>query len=53
MVSPQNIMENFLDVKLDLAHGLVYHFAFAPKGKVDRGRRITVEYGRVGTLTIE
>jgi hypothetical protein len=53
MDSLQNIMENFLDVKLALAGGLVYYFTLGSREKVDRGKRILVEYGRVGTLTIE
>jgi hypothetical protein len=46
-------MENSLDVKLDLVRVLMYYSTFGARAKVDRRRRILVEYGRVGTLTIE
>jgi hypothetical protein len=51
----QNIMENFLGVKLASAPGtsVSFCFAFGPREKVDRGGSTLVEYLCVGTLTIE
>jgi hypothetical protein len=46
-------MENFLDVKLALAPWIKVVFHLWAEKKVDRGRRIPVEYRCVGTLTIE
>jgi len=34
-------------------HGLRQYFIFGPRKKVDKGRRIPVEYRCIGTLTIE
>jgi hypothetical protein len=48
----QNIMENFLNVKLALASWIKVLFYLGAKEKVDRGRRILVEWC-IGTLTIE
>jgi hypothetical protein len=44
MNSLQNIMENFLDVKLALTLWINVLFYLGAKEKVDRGRRILVEY---------
>jgi hypothetical protein len=46
-------MENFLDVKLALTAWIQVLFYLWAEEKVDRGRRILVEYWCVGTLTIE
>jgi len=48
----QNIMENFLDVKLALALWTKVLFYLWAEKKVDRGKRIPVEWC-IGTLTIE
>jgi hypothetical protein len=40
----QNIMENFLDVKLALTPWIKVLFYLGANKKVDRGRKIPVEY---------
>ena len=52
---PQNIMESFPDVKIDLAPriSVLLCFAFGPREEVDRLGSVLVEYWRSGTLTIE
>jgi len=46
-------MENFLNVKLALTPWIKVLFYLGAREKIDRGRRIPVEYWCSGTLTIE
>jgi hypothetical protein len=49
----QNILENFLDVKLALAPWIKVLFYFWIEEKVDREGWIPLKYWCIGTLTIE